>query len=216
VSRPSKPATGSGGARLTRRHLAAPPQVVAPGLLGATLRVGDRAGLIVEVEAYGGSDDPASHAFAGERPRNRSMFGPPGRLYVYRSYGIHACANVVTGDPAVGAAVLIRALRPVRGIPEMREARPGARRDVELTSGPGRLCEALGITLDDDGLDLFDPGSRVRLTGPVGPAGEVRSSGRVGISRETERPWRFWLADDPHVSRRRPGRPPVTRRRGRR
>ena len=180
------------------------PEVVAPRLLGARLVVGDRDARIVEVEAYGGSDDPASHAYRGERPRNRTMFGRAGLLYVYRSYGIHACANVVTGEAGTGSAVLLRAVAPGRGIEAMRAARGPERRDHELTSGPGRLCEALGIGLDDDGADLFDPASRVRLEGVVGPAGEVAASGRVGISREVERPWRFWLVGEPHVSRRGP------------
>lgn len=186
---------------------------MAPRLLGARLAVGDRDGTIVEVEAYGGDDDPASHAARGERARNRSMFLSPGTLYVYRSYGIHACANVVTGREGQGSAVLVRALAPARGIEEMRRSRPAARRDVELTSGPGRLCEALGITLDHDGLDLFDPRAPVRLLGEVGPSGPVEVSGRVGISRAVERPWRFWLAGDPHVSRHRPGAGGATRRR---
>lgn len=197
------------GAPLTRSDLAGPPELVAPLLLGALLVVERggrrRAGRIVEVEAYGGDDDPASHAHGGERPRNRSMFAEPGVLYVYRSYGIHACANVVTGEPGVGAAVLVRAVSPVSGIEEMRAARPAARTDLQLTSGPGRLCQALGITLGDDGVDLFDPAAPVRLEGAVGPAGEVSVSGRVGISRETERPWRFWPTGDPYVSRHRSG-----------
>lgn len=156
----------------------------------------------MEVEAYGGDDDPASHAFKGERAGNRSMFGGPGLLYVYRSYGIHACANVVTGVEGSGSAVLLRAVAPRSGLEEMRGARPAARRDVDLTSGPGRLCQALGITLAHDGVDLFDPASPVQLAGDVGPPGEVGVSGRVGITREVERPWRFWLVGDPHVSRR--------------
>jgi DNA-3-methyladenine glycosylase len=160
---------------------------------------------IVEVEAYGGADDPASHAFTGERPRNRTMFGPPGHLYVYRSYGIHACANVVTGVDGVGSAVLLRAVAPVAGEDEMWAARPAARRQRDLTSGPGRLCQALGITLDHDGLDLFDPTAAVRLSGARGPSGEVVASGRVGLTKEVERPWRFYLAGEPHVSAHRTG-----------
>lgn len=202
--------SGSAGAsperrELLRSDLCAPPEVVAPLLLGASLLVGERAGRIVEVEAYGGIDDPASHAHPGQRTRNRSMFGAPGTLYVYRSYGIHACANVVTGSEGEGAAVLVRAVAPLRGIEAMWAARPRARREVDLTSGPGRLCEALGIVLGHDGADLFDPGSPVQLAGEVGPAGEVMTSGRVGITREVERPWRFWLSGEPHVSRHRQG-----------
>lgn len=144
------------------------------------------------------------------------MFGPPGRLYVYRSYGIHACANVVTGEAGRGAAVLVRAVAPLRGIDAMRRARSAARRDVDLTSGPGKLCQALGIDLAHDGVDLFDPASPVRLCGAAGPPGEVAVSSRVGISREVERPWRYWLVGDPHVSRHRAGvrTGPRTRRGG--
>jgi len=167
--------------------------------------VGDRAARIVEVEAYGGADDPASHAYTGERPRNRTMFGPAGHLYVYRSYGIHACANVVTGADGVGSAVLLRAAAPVSGEEAMWAARPAARRSRDLTRGPGRLCEALGITLDHDGVDLFDPTSPVRLCGPRGPGGTVEVSGRVGLTKEVERPWRFWLSGEPHVSAHRTG-----------
>jgi DNA-3-methyladenine glycosylase len=163
--------------------------------------VGARVGRIVEVEAYGGSGDPASHAVGGETPRNRSMFASAGTLYVYRSYGIHACANVVTGEVGTGSAVLIRAVAPIAGVEDMYSDRPTARRDVDLASGPGRLCQALGITLDDDGVDLLAPDSPVRLVGSPGPHGEVETSGRVGISRAGERPWRFWLTGDPNVSR---------------
>lgn len=186
---------------LTRSDLLDAPEVVAPRLLGSLLVVGERAGRVVEVEAYGGEDDPASHAWRGVRPRNRSMFGRAGTLYVYRSYGIHACANVVTGPEGEGSAVLVRAVAPVSGLERMRAARPAARTDRDLARGPGRLCEALGITFEHDGCDLFDPASPVRLEGgSATPLAEVGTSGRIGISREQDRPWRFWVLDDPNVS----------------
>lgn len=138
-----------------------------------------------ETEAYGGADDAASHAFSGETPRNRTMFGPPGRLYVYRSYGVHWCANVVCGPAGRPGAVLLRGGVPVEGVEVMR-ARRG--RADHVADGPGRLCEALGITGAEDGLDLA--GGRVRLEGRSAP-GIIVASPRIGISRGVERPWRF-------------------------
>lgn len=186
-----------------RHRLAAPAAEVAHELLGAVLRRGTVAGRIVEVEAYGGSDDPASHAHRGRTPRNGAMFGPPGTLYVYRSYGIHWCANVVCGREGEGTAVLVRALAPLEGAEEMRRRRPRARRDRDLCSGPGKLAQALGLTGDDDGADLLAPGSPVRLEPAPGVVGAdlVHRGPRIGITRATERPWRLWLAGDPNVSR---------------
>lgn len=138
-----------------------------------------------EVEAYGGADDPASHAFSGETPRNRTMFGPPGRLYVYRAYGVHWCANVVCGPTGRPGAVLLRGGVPVTGL-EVMVARRG--RAEHVADGPGRLCEALGITGAEDGEDLA--GERVRLEGRAAP-GRIVASPRIGISRAAERPWRF-------------------------
>lgn len=140
---------------------------------------------LTEVEAYGGADDPASHAFAGETVRNRTMFGPPGRLYVYRSYGIHWCANAVCGPVGRPGAVLLRGGVPVAGQAAM-VARRG--RADHLADGPGKLCEALGITGAEDGLDLA--GGRVRLEGRAVP-GTMVASPRIGIARAQERPWRF-------------------------
>lgn len=125
--------------------LARAPESVAPDLLGLLLVCGERSGRIVEVEAYGGRDDPASHAARGPTPRAAIMFGEPGRLYVYRSYGIHWCANVVAHDGTDAGAVLVRAVEPVAGIEAMWADRPAARRATDLASGPGRLCQALGI-----------------------------------------------------------------------
>jgi len=181
---------------LSRLQLAGNAVDVAPRLLNALLVVGDRVGRIVEVEAYGGADDAASHAHRGRTARNSSMFGPPGTLYCYRSYGIHVCANVATGREGDGQAVLVRAVEPVEGIEAMRSARsasrPGARRDAELANGPGKLCEALGITLAMDGADLCDERSPVRLMVDATPPPLRPQAGtRVGITRAVERPWRF-------------------------
>jgi DNA-3-methyladenine glycosylase len=181
------------------------PVVVAPELLNKLLVVGERSGRIVEVEAYCGSIDPGSHAFRGPTPRNAVMFGPGGGLYVYRSYGIHWCANVVCGPEGVGEAVLIRALAPVSGVAGMRAARtqgqihPLAERD--LCRGPGRLCQALGITVAYNGADLVtgDRGVRVMDDG-VAPPAQPGVSVRVGLSKGAEFPWRFFVTGDRHVS----------------
>ena len=161
-----------------------------------------RAGRIVEVEAYGAGRDPASHAHRGPTPRNASMFGPPGTLYCYRSYGVHTCANVVTGVEGQGEAVLVRALEPVIGTDEMFAVRRAARDERDLASGPGKLCEALGIDLGDDGTDLLAASSRVvLLAGETIVSGKIASGRRIGITRAVELPWRFWVADSPWVSR---------------
>src|SRR5438105_3815654 len=130
------------------------PRVVAPELLNKVLVRGDRSGRIVEVEAYCGGEDPGSHAYRGPTTRNATMFGPPGHLYVYFTYGMHFCANAVCGRDGEGVAVLLRALTPVAGIDQMRAVRPAARRDVDLCSGPGKLCQALGIDRSFDGADV--------------------------------------------------------------
>lgn len=183
-----------------------PVDEVAPRMLGTLLEVDDgRCGRVVEVEAYDGADDPASHAHRGRTARNATMFGPAGALYVYRSYGLHWCANVVLGEEGSASAVLLRALEPVEGIEHMRGARPAVRRDVDLTNGPGKLCAALGITGADDGTDLLDPSSRVRLCsdGTGAPAAPLVTT-RVGISRAVQRHWRFCDPTSPWVSRGRP------------
>jgi DNA-3-methyladenine glycosylase len=168
----------------------------APALLGWTLLVDGVGGEIVEVEAYA-SDDPASHSYRGATPRNRVMFGPPGRLYVYRSYGIHWCANVVCGPDGEGAAVLLRALRPSRGIDVMRERR-GLDDERLLCSGPGRLTQALGITGAHDGAPL-DAGS-IRLLPPTEPV-EFETTVRVGITKATDAAWRYVVKGSPWASR---------------
>ncbi len=177
---------------------------VAPALLGWTL-IGDRAqGMVVETEAYE-PDDPASHSHRGPTSRNRSMFGPPGRLYVYRIYGVHWCANVVVGPEGRGSAVLIRAIEPTGGMVAMA-ARRGVERPTDVGSGPGKLCQALAITGEHDGVDLLDPRSPVRLVPPADAAAPTIVTGaRIGISKAVERPWRFGVADSAHLSRRFPG-----------
>ncbi|MCB0972815.1 MAG: DNA-3-methyladenine glycosylase [Acidimicrobiales bacterium] len=183
----------------------ASPWEVAPLLLHKVLVRGRRAGRIVEVEAYAGLDDPASHAFGGPTPRTEVMFGPPGHLYVYRSYGIHWCANVAAHDHPVGAgagAVLIRAVEPVAGEAAMWRDRPAARRREDLGSGPGKVCQALGIDDRHGGVATFDRRSPVRILDdgtPPPPSPEVGP--RVGISRAVDRPWRFSVPGSPHRSR---------------
>lgn len=155
------------------------------------------AGIIVEAEAYL-EDDPASHAFGGLTGRNKSMFGPPGCAYIYRSYGVHWCLNAVTGTEGRGEAVLIRALEPREGIDIMKRRR-GVQSERELCSGPGKLCAALGITGDLDGWPL----DRWPLWIEMGRSGERRvvASTRIGITRATDQPWRYLDADSPWVSR---------------
>jgi DNA-3-methyladenine glycosylase len=172
---------------------------VARALVGWTFLVGGVGGVIVETEAYD-SDDPASHAFGGRTPRNATMFGPPGHLYVYRSYGIHWCANVVCGPERVGSAVLLRALQPTHGLERMR-ARRGLDDTHLLAAGPGRLTQALGLTGENDGDDLAEP--PFELVAPREPV-EVVASTRIGITRAVERPWRYTLAGSSFVSRPRP------------
>ncbi len=164
---------------------------VAEGLLGWTLEsaVGDAttAVTITETEAYAGELDPASHSFRGRTPRNAAMFGPPGTLYVYRSYGIHWCMNVVVGEPGLAHAVLLRGGEPQDGLGTMRERRG---RTTDLTNGPGKLCQALGVTGDHDGSDLRVGPIRL-LPGPGLGGRPVERTARIGISKATERLWRF-------------------------
>lgn len=175
---------------------------VAPLLLNALVVVGDRVGRIVEVEAYAGPDDPASHAYGGMTPRTTSMFGLAGTLYTYLSYGVHTCANISTGPAGAGQAVLLRALEPLEALDAMRDARQAARRDVDLSNGPGKLCAALGITLAHDGVDVCDPAAEVRLVsdGTPPPRDPVRTP-RVGISKAKERLWRFVVPGSHFASR---------------
>jgi DNA-3-methyladenine glycosylase len=169
---------------------------VAPDLIGVTLLVNGVGGRIVEVEAYD-QEDPASHGYRGRTSRNEAMFGPPGHAYVYRSYGIHWCLNLVCGKEGVAEAVLIRALEPTAGLDEQRR-----RRGVEdlraLCSGPGKLCQALGITGEHDGLPLDAPPFRLQ---PRSEAPEIVTGPRIGITHATELSWRYALAGSPFMSR---------------
>jgi DNA-3-methyladenine glycosylase len=169
---------------------------VAPDLLGAMLAVDDAGGVIVETEAYR-LDDPASHSFAGLTPRNASMFGPAGYAYVYRSYGLHWCLNVVCNP---GDAVLLRALHPTQGLLQMA-ARRGTDRSSDLCSGPGKLAQALGVGAADDGLP-FD-GARLGLILAAPGARPAYLQGpRIGISKAADRPWRWGIVGSPWLSRR--------------
>ncbi len=169
---------------------------VAPALIGWTFLVDGVGGTIVEVEAYR-EDDPASHSFGGPRGRNVVMFGAPGHLYVYRSYGIHWCANVVCEPEGAGAAVLLRALEPTHGLEAMRQRR-GVEETRLLCAGPGRLTQALGITSAHNGLSL-DEAPFVLV--PPREAVEVAVSRRIGITRAPEQPWRYLAAGSRFVSR---------------
>lgn len=179
---------------------------IAPRLLNKVLvRDDGRAGRIIEVEAYRGSEDPASHAYRGPTARNQAMFGPPGHLYVYLSYGVHWCANVVCGPPGEAQAVLLRALEPLRGLDQMRTARGGGP-DRDLCRGPGRLCQALGIDRSYDGEDLTDRRGRVWLEDDgCEPPDRPATSPRIGISVAREHLWRFTTPGHRALSRPVPG-----------
>jgi DNA-3-methyladenine glycosylase len=174
---------------------------VARELIGCRLFYAGCGGAIVETESYD-RDDPACHAYAGLTKRTEPLFGPPGRAYVYLSYGIHSLLNAVAEPEGQAAAVLIRALEPTAGLEAMRKRR-GDRPDADLCSGPGKLTDALGIGLDANGVDLTaDP--FVLLGREPGWSGEIATGPRVGITKAVERPWRFSLAGSPFVSRPRP------------
>jgi len=161
-----------------------------------------------EVEAYDGSNDPGSHAFRGRTPRNAVMFGPAGRLYVYFTYGMHWCANVVCGPTDSASAVLLRAGEIVDGLDTARTRRPTSRTDRELARGPARLCQALGIAREQNGHDLTVAPLTLE---PAVPAAEVRTGPRVGLRDAADRPWRFYLPDEPTVSVYRPASRPRAR-----
>jgi DNA-3-methyladenine glycosylase len=182
--------------RLDRRFFERSVHQVAPELVGATLLVEGVGGIIVEVEAYD-ADDPAAHGFRGPTARNASMFGPAGRAYVYRSYGIHWCLNFVCEAEGTAAAVLVRALEPQVGLELMRQRR-GVEEPRLLCSGPGRLCEALGVTRAHDGKALDEP--PYALHAPP-PGIEVAAGRRIGISVAAELPWRYVLAGSRFLSR---------------
>jgi DNA-3-methyladenine glycosylase len=179
------------------------PITAARRLLGARLTGRGASAVILEVEAYGGPDDgpwpdSAAHSYRGSRPRSAVMFGPAGRLYAYRSHGIHVCANVVCGTDGVAAAVLLRAAAVDDGTTVAAMRRGPSVRQAGLARGPGNLCSALGITLEDNGIDLFDGASPVRLT--LGDPVDGIAGPRVGVSSAADRPWRFWVSGRPEVS----------------
>jgi DNA-3-methyladenine glycosylase len=184
--------------QLTREELAVDPVDAAQLLLGSFLEAGGVRVRIVEVEAYRGGDDPASHCYRGKTPRNEVMFGPAGFLYVYFVYGMHFCANVVSLTDGVPGAVLLRAGEVVEGEDVAFSRRPASRSTAELAKGPARLCKVLGLDRTQNGVDLTSPDSPVRLYAGE-PAGQVFSGPRVGVAVAMDVPWRFWV-DSPAVS----------------
>ncbi|MCT7372226.1 DNA-3-methyladenine glycosylase [Mycolicibacterium llatzerense] len=188
---------------MSAAQLAVDPVAAARRLLGATLYGRDVVATVVEVEAYGGPPsgpwpDAAAHSFRGPTPRSAVMFGPAGRLYTYRSHGIHVCANVVCCADEVAGAVLLRAARIIDGCGAAQGRRRAGVTPAAIARGPGNLCEALGITLSDNGIDLMDRRSPVRLE--LNAPQEGSAGPRVGVSQAADRPWRFWLANTPEVS----------------
>jgi DNA-3-methyladenine glycosylase len=206
------PAGVPGTPVLPREFFARPALAVAPDLLGCVITHSTDDGVVsvmlTEVEAYAGAGDPASHAWRGRTARNAVMFGPPGHVYVYFTYGMHFCMNLVCeGGPS---AVLLRAGRVIEGVPLATARRLGRRargrraapREVDLARGPARLCEALGVDLSHDGADAADPASPLRaLAAPERvPAAAISRGPRVGVSRAADVAWRFWITGDPAVS----------------
>jgi DNA-3-methyladenine glycosylase len=195
-----------------------PTEQVARELLGAVLEHrspdGVAAGRIVETEAYLGPHDPACHAVAGRTERTWNLHGPPGIAYIYFIYGVHWCFNAVTREEGHGSAVLVRALEPLTGLDLMRRRRSSARRDVDLTNGPGKLCQALGVDGSLDGARLDRGSLRILAAQPVADA-DVELTARVGITRAAEWPLRWFVRGNPYVSLGRPGRV-APRRRSRR
>jgi DNA-3-methyladenine glycosylase len=187
--------------RITRDELAGDSLDVARLLLGTVLRAGDVALRLVEVEAYRGPDDPASHSYRGMTNRNAVMFGPAGYLYVYFVYGMHFCANVVCATEGDPTAVLLRAGEVVDGIETARRRRPTSRGDTELAKGPARLTAVLGIDRSHNGIDLTDPASPIGLfAGERVPDEQIRTGPRVGVAVAMEVPWRFWVDGSKSVS----------------
>jgi DNA-3-methyladenine glycosylase len=220
-----RPWGSAGWELIDRSFFERPSTAVAPELLGCVLvhdADGRVAAEIVEVEAYMGSEDPASHAYRGQTARNTVMFGEPGHVYVYFTYGMHFCANLVCELPDDASAVLLRAGRIVEGtdLAAARRAGPAissGRPQAQLASGPARLCQALGVARAQNGADACAASSALRIYAPVGftgvPAGRIATGPRVGVSSAAEVPWRFWVAGDKavsayraHVPRRQPRR----------
>jgi DNA-3-methyladenine glycosylase len=193
---PPAPTAPRLGRALKRAFFGRPVLEVAPDLIGATMLVGGVGGIIVELEAYHHTE-PAAHSFNGPTPRNNVMFGPPGFVYVYRSYGIHWCVNFVCEKQGSASAVLIRALQPTHGIPAMRRRR-GLQDEKSLCSGPGKLTEALGITHQHNALALDEP--PFALHARVGTS-DIVTGVRIGITKAAELPWRYGLKDSKFLSR---------------
>lgn len=184
-----------------RAALSGDAQDVAVALLGAALTVRGVTARIVEVEAYAGAHDPASHAYRGRTPRTAVMFGPAGHLYVYRSHGIHLCMNVTCGVEGRAAAVLLRAGRITAGGDQVAARRAPITDPVRWARGPGNLGAALGVALDDDGTDLLAAGGEISLMlGPRPTLETIARGPRVGVSQNADVPWRWWLAGAPEVS----------------
>ena len=198
--------------RLPRSLVAGDPVLVAPKLLGKVLKRGPLSARIVEVEAYRGAADAASHAFRGKTLRNATMFGPPGHLYVYFTYGMHFCANVVCWPPGEAGAVLLRALAPLSGLEEMAARRYSGRttkswRQEDLCSGPAKLCQAFGLDRGADGYDLISGKEGLVLLDDGTPPPEPAAVGvRIGLAKtcaSRDEPWRWWVPEEPNVSTRR-------------
>ncbi|ORB11476.1 DNA-3-methyladenine glycosylase [Mycobacterium noviomagense] len=188
---------------MSAEELMVDPVTAARRLLGATVHGRGVSATIVEVEAYGGVPDgpwpdAAAHSYRGLNGRNAVMFGPPGHLYTYRSHGIHVCANVACGPDGTAAAVLLRAAAIENGVDVARSRRGDLARTAALARGPGNLCSALGITMADNGVDLFDAESPITLK--LNDTLDAVSGPRVGISHAADRPWRLWLQGRPEVS----------------
>ncbi len=211
------------GPLLPREFFAGHSLQVAPALLGCVLEHETTDGLVAvrltEVEAYEGAADPASHSYRGRTARNGVMFGGPGHAYVYFTYGMHWCVNIVCLPPGTASAVLIRAGQVVSGVPlatarrSAGRARPSSVAERELARGPARLCQALGIDRAQNGLDVCAAGSplRIRAAAPGGSPAAISQGPRVGISKAADWPWRFWVTGDPTVSVYRPAVPRVRR-----
>jgi DNA-3-methyladenine glycosylase len=178
--------------------LCSPVEEVAPRLLGSVIRHGPVAVRLTELEAYDGATDPASHAYRGRTTRNAVMFGPPGHLYLYFTYGMHWAGNISCGPEGVGRGVLMRAGEVIEGI-EVARSRRGRSSDRDLARGPGRLTQALGLHPQHKGCDLLGDGP-VRLEAATEAPGMIMVGPRVGVSVEADRPWRFWIGDDRFVS----------------
>jgi DNA-3-methyladenine glycosylase len=187
--------------RLPRSFYRRDPRDVAPELLGKVLLRGGLSARIVEVEAYCGPIDPGSHTYRGRTKRNATMFGPPGHLYVYFTYGMHWCANAVCGDEDEGVAVLLRAAEPLTGLDVMRSRRPAARVDRDLCRGPARLCQAFGIDGAHDGTDLVTAQDGITIVDDGTPPPERAISTRIGLTAGSDLEWRWSVSGHPHLSK---------------